>query len=86
MEELPYPIREKILAPLIARMQDAPEPQLEGPEAKVWRALSLQDPVSIDTLLAKLPLPTSEVYSALLALETAEHIRQLPGKKYIRRL
>ena len=37
-------------------------------------------------LLAKLPLPTSEVYSALLALELAEHIRQLPGKKYIRRL
>jgi len=33
-----------------------------------------------------LPLPTSEVYSALLALEMAEHIRQLPGKKYIRRL
>jgi len=38
------------------------------------------------TLLAKLPFSTSEVYSALLSLETAEHIRQLPGKKYIRRL
>jgi predicted Rossmann fold nucleotide-binding protein DprA/Smf involved in DNA uptake len=52
----------------------------------VWKALSVQEPVSIDTLLAKLPLSTSEVYSALLALETAEHVRQLPGKKYIRRL
>jgi DNA processing protein len=86
VEELPHPIREKILAPLVAQMQAAPEPQLEGSEAKIWKALSVQEPTSIDTLLAKLPLPTSEVYSALLALETAEHIRQLPGKKYIRRL
>lgn len=86
VEELPHPIREKILAPLVAQMQAVPEPQLDGAEARVWKALSLQEPVSIDTLLAKLPLATSEVYSALLALETAEHIRQLPGKKYIRRL
>jgi DNA processing protein len=86
VEELPHPIREKIFAPLMSEMQSLPEPQLDGAEAKVWRALSLQDAVSIDTLLAKLPLSTSEVYSALLALETAEHIRQLPGKKYIRRL
>jgi len=86
VEELPHPIREKIFAPLVARMQTLPEPQLDGAEAKVWRALSLQEAVSIDTLLSKLPLPTSEVYSALLALEMAEHIRQLPGKKYIRRL
>jgi len=86
VEELPHPIREKIFAPLIAQMQAAPPPQLDGAEAKVWKALSLQEATSIDTLLAKLALPTSEVYSALLELETAEHIRQLPGKKYIRRL
>ena len=86
VEELPHPIRERIFAPLIAQMQAAPEPQLEGAEARVWKALSIQEATSIDTLLAKLPLPTSEVYSALLALEMAEHIRQLPGKKYIRRL
>jgi DNA processing protein len=86
VEELPHPIREKIFAPLVAKMQELPEPELDEAEAKVWRALSLQEPVSIDTLLSKLPLATSEVYSALLALETAEHIRQLPGKKYIRRL
>ena len=86
VEELPHPIRERIFAPLIAQMQAAPDPQLEGSEAKVWKALSLQEATSIDTLLSKLPLPTSEVYSALLALELAEHVRQLPGKKYIRRL
>jgi DNA processing protein len=86
VEELPHPVREKIFAPLVAQMQAAPGPQLEGAEARVWKSLSLQEPTSIDTLLAKLPLPTSEVYSALLALEMAEHIRQLPGKKYIRRM
>jgi DNA processing protein len=86
VEELPHPIRERIFAPLVAQMQAAPEPQLDGAEARVWKALSPQEPASIDALLAKLPLSTSEVYSALLALETAEHVRQLPGKKYIRRL
>jgi DNA processing protein len=86
VEELPHPIREKIMAPLLAQMQAAPEPQLEDAESKVWKLLSLQEPVSIDTLLSKLPLATSEVYSALLSLETGDYVRQLPGKKYIRRL
>jgi DNA processing protein len=86
VEELPHPIREKILAPLVAQMQAAPEPQLDEAESKVWKLLSLQEAVSIDTLLSKLPLATSEVYSALLSLETGDYVRQLPGKKYIRRL
>jgi DNA processing protein len=86
VEELPHPVREKIFAPLIAQMQAQPEPQLDGAQAKVWKALSLQQETSIDTLLAKLPMSTSEVYSALLDLELAEYVRQLPGKKYIRRL
>ena len=86
VEELPYPIRENILAPLVAQMQAAPEPQLDEAESKVWKLLSLQEAVSIDTLLSKLPLATSEVYSALLSLETGDYVRQLPGKKYIRRL
>jgi DNA processing protein len=86
VEELPHPIREKLFAPLLAQMQAVPEPQLDGAESKVWKLLSLQDAVSIDTLLSKLPLATSEVYSALLSLETADYVRQLPGKKYIRRL
>lgn len=86
VEELPHAIRERIFAPLIAQMQAVPEPQLEGNEAKVWKALSVQEAVSIDSLLSKLPISTSDVYSALLVLEVAGHIRQLPGKKYIRRL
>ena len=86
VEELPHMIREKVFAPLIAQMQAAPEPQLGGNEAKVWKTLSPQEAISIDALLSRLPLSTSDVYSALLDLEVGGHIRQLPGKKYIRRL
>jgi len=85
VEELPHPIREKILAPIIAGMQAGSEPQLDDMEKKVWRILSLHDSTPIDTLLAKLPLATSEIYSTLLAMESREIIRQLPGNKYIRR-
>ncbi len=86
VEELPHPVREKILAPIVAAMQSPAEPQLEEGEQKVWRVLSPHDATAIDTLFGKLPMSTSEVYSALLALETRELIRQLPGNKYIRRL
>ena len=79
-------MREKILAPLVAQMQAQPEPELDEIERKVWRVLSLHEGMSIDTLLAKLPIGTSDVYSALLVMETREVIRQLPGNKYIRRL
>jgi len=86
VEELPHPIREKILLPLISQMQALPEPELEGMPKKVWGLLSLQEAIGIDGLLAKLPSDASQVYSALLELETANLIRELPGKKFIRRL
>ena len=86
VEELPHPIRERIFAPLIAQMGAPPEPALEGIDKKVWQLLSVQDSVPIDILLARLPFGASEVYSALLGLESLGLIRELPGKKYIRRL
>lgn len=86
VEELPHPIREKILAPIVAAMQSQPEPELDDHERKLWQALSVHESTPIDSLLARLLMSTSEVYSALLALETRELIRQLPGNKYIRRL
>jgi DNA processing protein len=85
VEELPHPVREKILLPLIAQMQTVPEPELSETDKKVWDMLSVHDAVSIDGLLSRLPLNASDVYSALLSLETLSLIRQLPGKKYIRR-
>jgi len=86
VEELPHPIRERILLPLVAQMQTMPKPELEGMEKKVWDLLSLQEPVAIDALLAKLPPDVSQVYSALLALQSSNLIRELPGKKFLRRL
>jgi DNA processing protein len=90
VEELPHPIREQILAPLIAQMkaqkQAGPQPQLDEAAQKIWKLLSVQEAISIDTLLSKSLLSTSDVYSVLLELETNHYVRQLPGKKYIRRL
>src|SRR5688572_2803993 len=86
IEELPHPVRERVLVPLIAQMEAAPQPQLEGPEKKIWDLLSLQDAVAIDSLLSRLALGASDIYSALLSLETLNLIRQLPGNKYVRRL
>ena len=51
-------------------MQALPEPQLDGAEEKVWRALSLQETVSIDTLLAKAyATPNSIVQKAAALIE-----------------
>jgi len=86
VEELPHPIRERVLLPLIAQMEAAPQPALEGAQKAVWDTLSLHDAVAIDALLSRVSLPAPDVYSALLSLETLNLIRQLPGNKYVRRL
>ena len=86
IEELPHPVRERVLLPLIAQMEAASQPELEGAEKKVWDLLSLHDAVAIDSLLSRVSLSSSDVYAALLSLETLNLIRQLPGNKYVRRL
>jgi DNA processing protein len=86
VEELPHPIRERIFVPLVAQMNAAPHPDLQGIEKKIWDLLSLHDAVAIDTLLARVTLPATDVYSGLLNLETQNLVRQLPGNKYVRRL
>ena len=86
IEELPHPVRERVLMPLIAQMEAAPRPDLSADEKKVWDLLSAHDALSIDTLLVRASLPASDVYSVLLNLESGNLIRQLPGNKYVRRL
>ena len=86
VEELPHPIRERVLLPLIAEMNASPPPDLDGVEKKIWDLLSAHDAVAIDTLLARFSPATSDVYSGLLNLETQNLVRQLPGNKYVRRL
>jgi DNA processing protein len=86
VEELPHPIRERVLLPLIAQMESKPQPELDGAEKKIWDSLSLQEAVALDSLLSRVTLDPSDIYTALLSLETQNLIRQLPGNKYIRRL
>jgi DNA processing protein len=86
IEELPHPIRERVLMPLIAQMEAARQPELDGDEKKIWDMLSPHDAVAIDALLGRLSLAASDVYSVLLRLESDNLIRQLPGNKYVRRL
>jgi DNA processing protein len=86
IEELPHPVRERVLMPLVAQMADAPQPELDSDEKKVWDLLSPHDAVAIDALLDRLALAASDVYSVLLKLESENLIRQLPGNKYVRRL
>jgi len=86
LEELPHSIRERVLLPLIAQMEAAPPPALEGMEKKIWDLLSAHEATAIDTLLSRMSYAPPDIYSALLILETMNLIRQLPGNKYVRRL
>jgi DNA processing protein len=62
------------------------EPELSDPQRKVRDALSASEAIAIDTLLSKLDLPRSEIYSALFELAPAGRVRQLLGDRYVLRL
>jgi DNA processing protein len=53
---------------------------------KVRQALSPSDPTPIDILLARVGLPAGDLYDALLELELAGLVRQLPGDRYVLRI
>jgi len=59
----------------------APEPDLQGAEAKLWDALE-RDPVHIDTLCSRSGLEPSSALVHLLSLEFKGHVRQLAGKQF----
>jgi DNA processing protein len=86
IEELPHPVRERVLMPLIAQMEASPQPKLDDDEKKVWDLLSPHDSIAIDALLDRVPLAAPDIYSVLLKFESENLIRQLPGNKYVRRL
>lgn len=60
---------------------ELPEP---GEAARVLSALSLEEPVAIDDLAARLDTTPSGVAQSLLELEMAGWIRALPGARYVR--
>jgi len=81
-DELPFEVRQQMDS-LSARADPSAESGLDEGQRTVQNALSLSEPVAIDTLLAQLALSSSDVYTALLHLEIRGSIRQLPGGRYI---
>ncbi len=61
----------------------APVPNLTSAEEVVRDAIG-DDEASMDEIIAKCRLPTSEVSSTLLALEMRKLVKQLPGSRFVK--
>ncbi len=63
-------------------------PPLSPPEAAVYGMLRMDEAVQIEELLERLEgqVTSAEIFTALFELELNNHIRQLPGKNYVRRM
>ena len=83
VDELPVEVRQ-----VVSRYQtiEVDEPALTDAQRRIRDIMSPAEETAIDTLLSKLDLAPSEVYSALLDLELLGEIRQLPGDRYVRKL
>jgi DNA processing protein len=65
-----------------------PGPPLSPPEAAVYGLLRMDEALHMEELLERLEgqVTSAEVFTALFELELNNHIRQLPGKNYVRRM
>jgi DNA processing protein len=65
-----------------------PGPPLTPPETAVYGELRMDEAVHIEELLERLEgqVTSAEIFTALFELELNNHIRQLPGKNYVRRM
>ena len=61
-------------------------PDLSEPEQAVFKLLSTDTPLQIDTLAEDTKLSITQLTSALLSLEMRELIRALPGMCFVRRM
>ncbi|HEY3990418.1 MAG TPA: DNA-processing protein DprA [Acidobacteriaceae bacterium] len=63
-------------------------PRLSPPETAVYGVLRMDEALHIEELLERLEgqVTSAEVFTALFELELNNHIRQLPGKNYVRRM
>lgn len=91
LEELPAQIKAQLApspaseAPAAASLFEQPE-KLGEHERQVFRLLRADESRHIDQLVEQLEgkLSPSEIFSALFELEFGGHVRQLPGKNYVR--
>jgi DNA processing protein len=94
LEEFPAEIRMQLLPPAEASDEAAAKSQTGSlfeqsftPDQKaVFDVLRADEPLFVDAILTCTPIPHPRVMTALLELEMAGLIRQLPGKNFIRKL
>lgn len=66
--------------------EDAAAADLTAGERAVLKLLSADDPAHVDALAEKSGMRLSELAGALLTLEIREFIKQLPGRRFVRKL
>jgi DNA processing protein len=94
LEEFPAEIRMQLLPPVEASDEAATQPQtgslfeqsLTPDQKAVFDVLRADQPLFVDAILTSASIPQPRVMTALLELEMAGVIRQLPGKNFIRKL
>lgn len=94
IEEFPAEIRMQLLPPAEASDEAADQAQtgalfeqsLTPDQKAVFDVLRADEPLFVDAILTSAPIPRPRVMTALLELEMAGVIRQLPGKNFIRKL
>ena len=94
IEEFPAEIRMQLLPPVEASDEAAAQPQtgslfeqsLTPDQKAVFDVLRADQPLFVDAILTSASIPQPRVMTALLELEMAGVIRQLPGKNFIRKL
>jgi DNA processing protein len=94
IEEFPAEIRMQLLPPVEASEEAAAKPQtgslfeqsLTPDQKAVFDVLRADQPLFVDAILTSAQIPQPRVMTALLELEMAGVIRQLPGKNFIRKL
>lgn len=83
-EELPSPLREKLLGQRTGETQ--PLPLMTEQEAEIYRLLKADELTQIDELLDTITCSVSELLALLLNLEIKGLILQSPGKNFQRRM
>lgn len=82
---LPPPSRKKRKGALVDQLQLTPA-DLNDNERTIFKLLTTDTPLQIDTLAETTKLSITQLTTALLTLEMRELIRALPGKCFVRKL
>jgi len=83
---LPPPFTETRAEPSLTNKLALVPEGLSQTETSVFRLLTADSPVHVDSLVDKSKLPIKELTAALLALEMRDLVRALPGRCFVRRI